>query len=153
MREHDEVILRQRICLGQECHAVFWLCRHCDRGQRYCSLTCRDQARLRQLREANQRHQRSPEGRLDHRDRQREYRERQCEERSRVTDQGSVSITSPALFECERVAARIIAAPEHSVATLRHRGPEVRPEVEQCCRICGRSGRWVDTSPRIFRRR
>ena len=47
---------------------------HCDRGQRYCSVACRPQARLQQRRCANCRHQRSPEGRLDHRDRQREYR-------------------------------------------------------------------------------
>ena len=134
---------------------MFWLCRHCDRGQRYCSLTCRAEARLRQRRQANQRHQRSPEGRLDHRDRQRAYRERQADaqENESVTDQGSVSITSPASSECERVAAAVVTASEHKVAALRHRGPENRPGVWQCCRICGRPGRWVDTSPRIFRRR
>ena len=50
------------------------------------------QARLQQRRRANCRHQRSPEGRLDHRDRQREYRRRQPPVRARVTDQGSLSI-------------------------------------------------------------
>jgi len=89
-----EVALRQRVCYGGGCHAVFWICRHCDRGQRYCSPTCRAQARLQQRRDANCRHQRSPEGRLDHRDRQREYRRRHAQ--TRVTDQGSLSILSPA---------------------------------------------------------
>ena len=70
----DEVVLRQRSC--RRCHAVFWICPHCDRGQRYCSAFCRVPARRQQRRCANRRHQQSPEGRLDHRDRQREYRHR-----------------------------------------------------------------------------
>ena len=68
------VVLRQRACRG--CHAVFWICPYCDRGQRYCSLSCRIPARRQQRRSANRRYQRSPEGRDDHRDRQREYRRR-----------------------------------------------------------------------------
>jgi hypothetical protein len=46
---------------------------HCDRGQRYCGPSAR--------------HQQSTEGLLDHRDRQRDYRQRIA---SRVTDQGSL---------------------------------------------------------------
>ena len=34
-----EVILRQRICFT--CQQLFWIYRHCDRGQRYCSASCR----------------------------------------------------------------------------------------------------------------
>lgn len=85
MAIHGEVILRQRVCRGSGCHAVFWICPHCDRGQRYCSLACRAEARLQQRRCANCRHQRSPEGRMD---------------QARVTDQGSLSIISPALCGC-----------------------------------------------------
>jgi len=55
---------------------VFWICRSCYRGQGYCRRSCRRVQRRRQLRAANRRHQRSPEGRLDHRDRQRAYRRR-----------------------------------------------------------------------------
>ena len=98
MAIHGEVVLRQRVCRGSGCHAVFWICAHCDRGQRYCSLACRAEARLQQRRCANCRHQRSPEGRMDHRDRQREYRRRRAQ--ARVTDQGSLSIISPALCGC-----------------------------------------------------
>ena len=151
MDDHGEVVLRQRVCRAQTCLAVFWLCLHCDRGQRYCSLACRNGARLRQRRRANLRHQRSPEGRLDHRDRQQAYRDRQSQRR--VTDQGSVSITSPASSECEPVIVLAAAASTKSERTLRHARPETRPGVWQCCRICGRPGRLVDTSPRIFRRR
>ena len=85
MAAHGEVVLRQRVCLQDGCHAVFWICEHCDRGQRYCSPACRRAARQQQQRRrANQRYQRSPEGRQDHRDRQREYRHRQSQ--ARVTD-------------------------------------------------------------------
>jgi len=122
------VILRQRLCVG--CRAVFWICQHCDRGHRYCSSECRAPARLGQRRRANGRHQHSPEGRLDHRDRQREYRRRK---QPRVTDQGSVSITFPATCS-------------GGIGITPRRAPFLR------CIVCGRSGHWVDPYPRIPRR-
>ena len=150
-----EVVLRLRVCLGGECRATFFLCSRCDRGQRYCSLACRRQARLHQRRCANRRHQRSPEGRLDHRDRQREYRRRRTQRapQARVTDQGSLLITSPASSECGKVDATAIAAPPPSSAAWPPRWPEKRLGVWLCCRICGRRGRFVDPFPRIPRRR
>ena len=60
MAFQGEVVLRQRVCHGNRCHAVFWVCEHCDRGQRYCSPACRAAARVQQRRRANGRHQRSP---------------------------------------------------------------------------------------------
>lgn len=87
MAATDQVPLRQRFCRARACGAVFYVCRPCDRGQRYCSKGCRDETRGEQRRLANHRHQRSDEGRLDHRDRQREYRQRLAARR--VTDQGS----------------------------------------------------------------
>ena len=71
-----------------ECLALFFVCEPCFRGHGYCAEECRVTARRRQLRAANARHQRTEEGREDHRDRQRELRRRQ-RERSGVTDQGS----------------------------------------------------------------
>src|SRR6201997_547495 len=56
MAFHGEVVLRLRVCLGEECGALFFLCSHCDRGQRYCNLACRQQARLYQRRCANRRY-------------------------------------------------------------------------------------------------
>ena len=85
----SEELLRQRICRGADCGAVFWICRHCDRGHRYCGERCRRKARRQQVRTANRRHQQSREGRLDHRDRQRAYRDR-CRYR-RVTDHTSTT--------------------------------------------------------------
>ena len=94
-----EETLRQRFCRGAGCGVVFWICRHCDRGHRYCGGRCRRKARRQQRRAANRRHQQSREGRLDHRDRQRVYRKK-CRLR-RVTDHTSarrprsVNITEP----------------------------------------------------------
>ena len=79
---------------------MFYLCPHCDRGQRYCRPHCRDKSRRLQRREANRRYHQSLglEGRIDHRQRQREYRQRL---KARVTDQSSlgaspyVNLTAP----------------------------------------------------------
>jgi hypothetical protein len=73
----------------------------------------------------------SPEGQLDHRNRQREYRCRLRQARPPVTDQGSISITSPASFrlwmgrcgEASFGAAVRAANPAQVVAAL----PDLRP--------------------------
>ncbi len=65
------VVLRPRIC--RACGMLFSICRHCDRGHCYCSASCRYQGYRQKRRLANRRHQQSPEGRLDHRDRQRVF--------------------------------------------------------------------------------
>ena len=66
--------LRQKIC--RQCSRLFAICAACDRGHAYCTPQCRSAARRRAVRAARARHQGSPEGRLDHRDRQRAYRAR-----------------------------------------------------------------------------
>lgn len=81
-----DLILRQRTC---RCGMAFYICQSCDRGHRYCSERCRLKAQRQQRREANQRHQQSLEGRLDHRDRQRLYRQRLHLRKKSVTDTGS----------------------------------------------------------------
>jgi hypothetical protein len=73
-----EPVFRLRPCVL--CHALFVICRSCDRGQRYCNAWCRLAAWCEQQRQANRRHQRSPGGRADHRDRQQAYRKR-CAQR------------------------------------------------------------------------
>ena len=146
-----EVVLRQRVCLRSGCHLVFFICSHCDRGQRYCSLICRHQSRLQQRRNANRRHQQSPEGRLDHRDRQRAYRHRRA--RPRVTDQGSFSITSAASSQCGDVDAASLAVPFKSQAPLPLGQTDHRPALQLRCRFCGRAGRFIDAFAHIPRRR
>jgi hypothetical protein len=130
-------IFRQRVCHFPPCGAVFYLCRHCDRGQRYCSPRCREKSRRLQRHEANRRHQQDPDGRADHRDRQREYRRRL---KARVTDQSSlqaspcVNLTAlPAREPVEVTPADFLPWPGAEYAA----GWAV-------CQICGRRGRWVN---------
>ena len=106
---------------GERCGAAargaargFYICASCYRGQRYCGAPCRATAQRRQRRQANARHQRSPEGRLDHRDRQRAYRAR-CRLR-RVTD-----TPSPGRPRSPTIAPR----------------PRTRPN-RPVCLVCGR---------------
>lgn len=147
MVEHGKGVLRSRLCLSRDCNALFFICSHCDRGQRYCGQTCSATARLRQRREANRRHQSSPEGRLDHRDRQRDYRQRQAQ--ADVTDQGSLPVISPALSDC----GEQIDAPAAVVVAALSRRPQPTTGLRLCCCICGRPGRFVNPFPRIPQRR
>ena len=141
MTTAPETAFRQRFCHAEHCRRRFFLCTRCDRGQLYCSLDCRHRSRLDQLRAARQRHQQSPEGRLDHRDRQRSYRLRQARSRllqaqKSVTDQGSKpDLTSD------------------TIATLhfRTRMEPLRPPAQRgggsgsvVCHFCGRRGRFLD---------
>ncbi len=76
-----------------ECLRLFYVCGPCERGQEYCSGECQETGVTRLKREANARHQKSPEGKLDHRDHNREYRARL---RASVTDVGSREVASAA---------------------------------------------------------
>jgi hypothetical protein len=151
MAGHGELILRQRVCLGSECRAVFYLCPRCDRGQRYCSHVCRNQARLHQHRRANHRYQNSQEAREDHRERQREYRQRRTQ--ARVTDQSSLSISFRASSECGKVEATVIDAPPRFSDTGLPHWPVKRSGVWLCCGVCGRTGRLVNPFPPSPKRR
>ncbi len=130
---------------------MFFLCSRCDRGQRYCGPACRRQARLRQHREANRRYQQSPEGRLDHRDRQQQYRERRC--RARVTDQGSILSACSASSPGGAVEATPPEVQKPVAVVVFPPWPERRPALRLCCRVCGRMGRFIEQFPPIPRRR
>jgi hypothetical protein len=58
------------------CRRLFYLCSECARGQVYCSEACRSVARRDSKRRARRVHQRSEEGRYDHRDRMRCFRKK-----------------------------------------------------------------------------
>jgi hypothetical protein len=147
MVEHGNAVLRSRLCLGRDCNALFFICSHCDRGQRYCGKNCSTAARRRQHREANRRYQSSPEGKRDHLDRQYNYLQRQSQ--AELTDQGSHSVIPPALSECgEKIgvpAAEIVAA-----LSVR---PQSTTGQRLCCCICGRPGWFVNPFPRTSQRR
>ena len=122
---------------------MFYLCPHCDRGQQYCSSRCRETSRRQQRREANRRYQQTSWGREDHRDRQREYRERQ---RARVTDQSSLR-TSPHVNLSVLPTSELVEAPP-AVGFRPSSGVEIRAG-GVVCQICGRRGRWVNPFPEV----
>src|SRR5512143_308868 len=93
---HGKLLLRLERCGG--CLSLFPICRCCYRGQTYCSDDCRKPARKAQIRTAHATHQASPDGRDDHRDRNRELRKRAAPVTS-VMDQGS-EILAPSSSVC-----------------------------------------------------
>lgn len=137
---------RRCLCRAEGCGEIFYVCSRCDRGQVYCSERCREKSRRRQRREANRRHQRSPEGKQDHRDRQAAYRKRQADRRRRaeksVTDHASPTPASHASMKATEPIPRAAAAARLSGApwpAWAHRG-----ENPVTCRFCGRSGHFVN---------
>jgi hypothetical protein len=124
---------------------VFYLCPHCDRGQRYCSSRCREKSRRLQRREANRRYEQSlgPEGRLDHCQRQREYRQRL---KARVTDQSSLR-SSPCVNLTVRPSPALVEAP--AVVEFRPSSREAIRAGGVVCQICGRWGRWINPFPEV----
>ena len=137
-------LLRQRRCRARNCGALFWICRSCDRGHRYCSPPCRRLQRREQLREANRRHQQSPEGRADHRDRQRAYRRRlraRCvTDQGRQPNQASVTLSTPPVYEFAAGKSRVPDREECRVESFFAVGSRFRA----VCVGCGRRGRFID---------
>lgn len=78
-------------CLG--CHQQVTICRHCDRGNIYCSQVCASIARVLSLRRAGARYQTTPNGKRHHAARQALYRKRHLK---KVTHQGSLCSTQNA---------------------------------------------------------
>ena len=108
-------VLHLRRCFDPACNALFTVCAHCDRGQRYCSGACRKRMRRQQLVAAGRRYQASDAGKQAHRRRQQAYRCRRNP--ASVTHQGRVSITNSS--------------------------PLQRPSLNKCL-ICGRQSRWIN---------
>jgi len=142
MRHAAEEVLRQRVCRWQECGAIFWICRHCDRGHQYCTDRCRQKARRAQRRAANLRHRKTLEGKLDQRDRQKAYRQRLAA--VSVMDQGSPDVPPPGRIlppaSQTPVAAETNGQPTHETLAMHD------PGVPYCI-ICGRMGRFVNPFP------
>lgn len=58
----------------RQCNQIFDTCKSCYRGQVYCSLNCRHLGYDARRRIARKKHAQSPEGKLDHSDRNKKYR-------------------------------------------------------------------------------
>lgn len=91
------VYLREARCRWKGCRRRFWLCRSCDRGQRYCSTRCRRRGREESLRAARRRYAGSDRGRETNRLRQQRHRrnaEQSREVTKTVTDQCSQGVAA-----------------------------------------------------------
>jgi hypothetical protein len=119
--------LRWRFCRAADCGALFFVCKHCDRGQRYCSEGCRNEGRRKSRSEASSRYQRSESGRIRHLLRQRAYRHKRS--KASVTHQGY----------------------QQSIPPI-HQAPSATPK----CAFCHVENRWTDPfdqmSPRLWRK-
>lgn len=145
MAASPQTVFRQRFCRASECRTLFFICTHCDRGQRYCSLVCRRSSRLEQQRAARRRHQHSLEGRLDHRDRQRTYRLRRAAiaralMTKSVTEHGSRAGTTSATIG---PACNQHLEPVRS-GWLRRMWQAASGLGLIVCRFCGRVGRFLN---------
>ena len=124
---------------------VFYICRSCYRGQAYCGEACRTKAQLQQHRKANKKHQDSPEGRDDHRDRQRHYVKRG---RPRMTDVGSPGPDRSGSIAKPVTQAKTKPRKTRKIRVWGLRGPFPRRRalMHIVCRFCGRGG--LTKSPR-----
>ena len=80
------------------CHSLVTICRHCDRGNRYCGAVCAGEARKESQRRSRSSYQSSRRGRTAIAERQKRFRQRQ---RKKVTHQGSAPDTPDDLLSVE----------------------------------------------------
>lgn len=130
-----------------DCGALFYLCRACYRGHRYCYDGCRRRARGRQVGRANRRYRQSLEGRLGALDRKRRQRAREQARRREVTHQGSgrvrASESVPPTPPTPRSEPEVTEADKErpTDAIPPHAGPTHRPPLR--CARCGRLSHWI----------
>jgi hypothetical protein len=99
------------------CAADAWICRHCDRGHAYCSLSCRKLAGIARSREARRRYQATSAGQSGNARRQREWYQRQSEKLAGIlTHHGS---TDPAMHTIIPPAAPVAVLAESANAASR----------------------------------
>ena len=136
----SEVPFRQLFCRAAACGVMFFVCRRCYRGQAYCSARCRRTTRRQQRHKANRRYQQDTGVRLDHRDRQREYRRRLAGRR--VTDHSSIR-ELPWGSICEPATATAVQSPPEEESCDAPKPGWLERLGRIVCRVCGRLGRWV----------
>ena len=89
--------VRARTC--QECFGHFFICKSCDRGHRYCSITCRDHGYKRRESAAKKRYSQSKLGRQNHAARQKRYRSKNKNpSKNKVTEESSKILHSEVLL-------------------------------------------------------
>lgn len=119
------------------CDEAAYICSWCDRGHRYCSDRCSEEARRRSVREAGQRYQRSRRGQRKHAESQARYRRRQAAVAQKVTHHSCHSSPEPATVStCSTSSTdRSTCPPFWSSAGAQGPLPLTTPAL--ICQICG----------------
>ena len=137
------VPLREHRCQRSDCQKLFYLCRSCFRGQRYCSTECGTYARRLQHRAASARYQRSPDGRRSHCEWQNAYRQRRRASRSSsptlVTDSSSISSATRASCGSDDASRPVPLPSKRPPNARRPRSYRVPPSGLHCL-VCRRPG-------------
>jgi hypothetical protein len=120
-----------RLFLCARCFSQVALCRHCDRGQRYCGQACSAAARRERQKEAGQRYQRGARGRAMHAERARRWRRE-----GRRTAGVGISVTHQG--QPEAVEALEAGVPIGTVTIGDPIAMAPRP-AGQCCAQCART--------------
>lgn len=128
-----------RLYSCRRCAQQVRICRHCDRGHRYCSGECAPVRRRESLRRAGARYQLSYHGACCHAARQRVWRARQTQ---KVTHQGSlealaaVIVVPTSITTSENHADHTVVTP--SAADSGDRAAVFRIQAPVHCCFCGR---------------
>jgi len=123
------------------CHRLVVICRHCDRGQRYCSAGCAQVQRRHSVREAGRRYQRTPLGTRNNAARQKRWRWRIV---TTVTHQGSTALAPVGQGPPGQNAQKEVRdATSNRTRGISHRTPlsipagQPGPRCDFCGRVCG----------------
>ncbi len=139
-----------RLIKCKRCGAKVVICRHCDRGNVYCSRACAKEVRLETQRRSSARYQQTMQGKRHHAAREKRRRERLAQ---KVTQQGpsrnpdlremEPSLSEPALPPSPHEAeaqpdAEPPAVQQLSDLLVSPRTPdEPQPGTMVCCPFCG----------------
>lgn len=148
----SELEIRQRVCRGPGCGKVFYICRSCDRGQRYHDYACRHRARLEQRRSANRTYERSFAAKLDRCARQQAFRDGLKAKTQKVTGQGRETGSTSVSIDSAMTISFMSKEPESQAFHAKLNPFPVAQKTGSglvSCIVCGRSALWTASSPRL----
>lgn len=105
---------RKYQCL--RCHTLVIICHHCDRGQRYCTNGCSEQARKTSTKRASKKYQATRRGRFNNAARQQRYR---SQIKQKVTHHSSLKIALHDVLTKRSAPAKKAVIPPKYEKTMR----------------------------------
>jgi hypothetical protein len=118
------------------CHLIFYLCRSCWRGHRYCSDPCRLAAKRKQRCEAQRRYRQTAKGKKTH-----------CEDENRRRHGLSKKKVKKNMKNMDDASSTRL--PAWCKWLLLAIGKRILPvQTKTCCHFCGSCGQIVDEFPR-----